>query len=117
MTAFNRMPTYQEALQTGKQKADPTTRGWYTFWAGLFSGQPTGPVAAVSIGPSPFTYTAPAGGSVIVQGGTTTQIQFTRGDGNFYVVGTTAGMFPLSQGDSLVITYSVGPPTIVFVPQ
>jgi hypothetical protein len=123
--SFNRMPTYQEPLETGdlvvskngRAKQPPTTRGWYTFWSGLFAGQPTGPVAVIAVGPSPFTYLAPVGGSVIVQGGTTTQIQFTRGDGNFYVVGTTAGMFPVAQGDSLVVTYSLGPPTAVFVPR
>jgi hypothetical protein len=111
--AFNRLPTYQEPVLT----KGVTTRGWYTFWAGLLKGQPTGPVAPLVVGPSPFTYLAPAGGTLIVQGGTTTQIQFTRGDGNLYVVGTTAGMFPLSQGDSLVVTYSLGPPNIVFVPR
>lgn len=112
---YNTPPTYEQPLTSRDGKV--TTRGWFTFWAGLGEGQPTGPVAALIAGPSPYTYLATQGGSLIVQGGTTTQIQFTRGDGNFYVTGLTAGMFPLAKGDSLVITYSVGPPTVTFVPR
>lgn len=111
--AFNRIPTYTEALVT----KGAITRGWYSFFLGLLKGQPTGPAAPVAVTSSPFTYLAAQGGSLIVSGGTTTQIQFTRGDGNFYVVGTTGGMFALSQGDSLVVTYSVGPPTVTWVPR
>lgn len=110
---YNTLPTNEQPVAS---KSGMTVRGWYSFWAGLFTGQPTGPVAPLAVGPSPFTYTALQGGTVIVQGGTTTQIRFTRGDGNVYVVGTTAGMFPLSQGDSLLVTYAV-PPTMVFVPR
>lgn len=112
---YNTLPTYEQPLTSRDSRV--TTRGWYSYWAGLFEGQPTGPVAPLAVGPSPFTYLATEAGSLIVQGGTTTQIQFTRGDGNFYVTGTTAGMFPLAKGDSLVITYSVGPPTVTFVPR
>jgi hypothetical protein len=110
---YNTIPNYDQPLVQGKN----TVRGWFSFWLGLLNGQPTGPVAPLVVGPSPFTYLAVEGGSVIVQGGTTTQIQFSRGDGNFYVTGLTAGMFPLAQGDSLVVTYPVGPPTITFVPR
>lgn len=117
MTAFNRFPTYQEPLQSGKQKDMPTTRGWFSFWSGLFAGQATGPHSAITVKSSPFTYVAPLGGSVIVQGGTTTQIKFSRDGNNFFVTGVTAGMLPVSQGDQLVVTYSVGPPTMTFVPR
>lgn len=112
---FNTLPTYEQPLTSRDGKV--TTRGWYSFWSGQSEGQPTGPAAPLVVGPSPFTYQAIQGGSLIVQGGTTTQIQFTRGDGNFYVVGTTAGMFALAKGDSLVVTYSVGPPNMIFVPR
>ena len=112
---YNTLPTYEQPLTSRDGKV--ITRGWYSFWAGQSEGQPTGPVAPLIVGPSPFTYLATAAGSVIVQGGTTTQIQFSRGDGNFYVTGVTAGMFALAKGDSLVVTYSVGPPTATFVPR
>lgn len=119
MTDFNRFPTYQEPLQTSSKgpKPPPTTRGWFTFWSGLFNGQPTGPIAGITVKSSPFTYIAPLGGAVIVQGGTTTQIQFSRDGNNFFVTGQIAGVIPVSQGDQLVVTYSVGPPTMIFVPR
>lgn len=113
MIAFNRFPTYQEPVVT----KGVTTRGWFSFWSGLFAGQPTGPTAQITVGSSPFTYVAPVAGSVIVQGGTTTQIKFSRDGNNFFVTGVTAGMLPVSQGDQLVVTYSVGPPTMTFIPK
>jgi hypothetical protein len=114
-TQYNTLPNYDQPLTSKDGRV--IMRGWYSFWAGLITGQPQGPVAPLAVGPSPFTYRAAEAGSVIVQGGTTTQIKFTRGDGNFYVTGVTAGMLPLSQGDSLVVTYAVGPPTMTFVPR
>lgn len=109
---YNRFPTYQEALTKGKN----TASGWYVFWAGLFTGQPKGPVAAISVGASPFTYQSPQGGTVYLSGGTTTQVQISRDGSNFYITGATSGPFPLSQGDLLVVSYSVSPPTATFVP-
>lgn len=113
MTQLNRMPTYQEGLS---QKG-ATTRGWYSFWAGLLKGQPTGTVSVVTVGSSPFSYVAPQGGWVIVQGGSTTKVQFSRDGANFYDTGLTAGVIPLSQGDTLVVTYSLGPPNVTFAPR
>ena len=61
-------------------------------------------------GGSPYTYTNNTGGwvSVIVQGGTVSSITFDR-DLDQFNVGTTAGMFELSPGDALTITYSSVP--------
>lgn len=111
--ALNRMPTYQEPLD---QKG-VTTRGWYTFWSGLFQGQPTGPVSVLQVGTSPFSYIAPQGGTVILSGGSTTAVQFSRDGVNLYSTGATSGMFPLSKGDTLVVTYSLAPPNMEFVPR
>lgn len=113
MTALNRMPEYKETLTL----KGSTTRGWYSFWSGLLKGQPTGPVSSVAVGASPSSFQAPQGGTVILNGGTTTQVQFSRDGSNFYITGQTAGMFPMSQGDTLVVTYPVGPPTMTFVPR
>lgn len=109
---YNRFPTYQEALTKGKD----TSSGWYRFWSGLYTGQPKGPVSALTIGPSPFTYQSAQGGTVYLSGGTTTQVQISRDGANFYPTGATSGAFPISQGDLLVVTYSVAPPTATFVP-
>jgi hypothetical protein len=113
MSTLNRMPTFQEALT---QKG-ATTRGWYTFWTGLLSGQPTSTPVSVTVGTSPFSYVAPLGGTVILQGGTTSAVSISRDGLTFYLTGVTAGCFPLSQGDTLKVTYTVGPPTMTFMPR
>lgn len=113
MTTLNRFPTYNEPLTT----KGATTRGWYTFWSGLFAGQPTGSVITVSVGPPPFTYSAPSGGTLIVQGGSTTLISFSRDGQNFIPAGVTAGPIPVAQGDQVVIAYSAAPPNVSFVPR
>lgn len=110
---FNTAPTYDEPLTIKGQIA----RGWFRLWTGLQKGQPTGPAAGVKVGSSPFRYTASQGGSLIVNGGSTTQISFSRDGVNFFILGVTVGMFPLSQGDVLQITYPVAPPTVTFVPR
>lgn len=110
---FNTAPTYEDPLST----KGVTSRGWYRFWSGIFRGQPTGPAASVTVGASPFSYTATQGGSVIVNGGSTTQIAISRDGSNFFITGLTAGMFPLSQGDIIRITYPVAPPTVTALPR
>lgn len=110
---LNRLPDFSTPLAT----KGTTSSSWMRFWQGLFSGAPTGNVSVVTVAASPFTYAAPFGGTLIINGGTVTQVQYSRDGGNFYVTGQTAGMFPVSQGDQLVVTYSVGPPTAIFVPR
>lgn len=110
---FNTAPTYDEPLTIKGQIA----RGWFRLWTGLQKGQPTGPTAAVLVGASPFKFVAAQGGTLIVNGGSTTQISFSRDGNNFFITGLTAGMFPVSQGDTVQITYPVAPPTITFVPR
>lgn len=113
MTQFNTTPEYNQQLLTKGQ----ISTAWWRFWSGLGRGQPTGPVAAITVGSSPFSYVATQGGSVIVNGGSTTQISFSRDGANFFITGQTAGMFKLAQGDTLQVTYPVAPPTMNFVPQ
>jgi hypothetical protein len=110
---FNRFPTYTETLTT----KGATTRGWYQYWSGLFQGQPTGNVSVIKVGTSPYIYVSAVGGSLIVSGGTTTLLEYSRDDQNFYVLGVTSGMFPMSLGDNIRITYSGALPTVVFVPR
>ena len=109
---FNRMPTYTDPLLQKGQ----TSRGWYNYWQALWSGSPGGAVAAVTPTPSPFTYTAPSGGVVIIQGGSVTSVSFSRDGVTNYSTGQTQGMFPVSQGDSLIIAYSSAP-NITFAPR
>lgn len=92
-----------------------TSKDWYFFWAGLYNGLPPAAVTAVTLGASPYEYTAPRAGSVIVNGGTVSLIEFSRDGTNYYNVGQVAGMFRLNATDRLRITYTVVP-TVTFVP-
>lgn len=77
--------------------------------------QPTrGAMQSITVGASPFTYTAPENGTVIVNGGTVSVVAFSR-QGTLVGTGMTAGMFPVSIGDSIRVTYSVAP-NVRFVP-
>lgn len=109
---YNRMPDVGQPLAI----KGTTASGWFRFWQGLWSGTPTGPQSVIVLQASPFTYTTPNGGSVLVSGGTVTQIKLSRDGANFYVTGQTSGVIPVSQGDQLVVSYSA-PPTMVFFPR
>ena len=106
------MPTYTEPLELGSH----TTRGWYTFWLGLLQGQPSGVVIVVVPGVSPYSYVAGTAGTVILSGGTVSKVEFSRDGVTFYVTGQTSGMFSLSMGDTLRVTYS-GVPVMTFAPK
>lgn len=109
---FNRAPTYNEALVT----KGSTTRDWYSCWTGLVNGQPTGLPSPVVPASSPYTYKATQGGTLIIQGGTVSMVSFSRDGVTNFNAGQTQGMFPLSQGDLLIITYSAAP-NLTFVPR
>ncbi len=109
---FNTLPTYDQPIVTKGY----TTRGWYSAWSGLITGQATGPAAPVTPSVSPYTYKAEQGGTLIIQGGTVSMVSFSRDGVTNFNTGQTQGMFPLSQGDLLIITYS-GAPNLTFVPR
>jgi hypothetical protein len=64
---------------------------------------------ALTVGASPYTYTNNTGNeeSVMVYGGTISQLVLSRFSGD--ALGITAGQFTLSPGDSIIVTYSVLP--------
>lgn len=111
VSQLNFIPTYQVPLEKGGH----TSKDWYFFWAGLFRGLPPENVTAVALGVSPYEYTAPRGGSIIVSGGTVSLLEFSRDGTTYYNVGAVAGMFRLGATDRFRITYTV-PPTTTFVP-
>jgi hypothetical protein len=112
MARFIQQPTYDTKLLEGST----TSKVWYFFWQALSVGNPPGPESALVVTASPFTYQATQKGFVIVSGGTVSLIQFSRTPGVNYATGETAGVFPLSAGDRLIITYTVAP-TVTFVQQ
>lgn len=74
-----------------------------------------GAIAAITVGASPFSYTAPAAGTVFVTGGTDSALQLTRG-ATTIATGFTDGPVPVSAGDIVKVTYSAAP-TMNFVPR
>jgi hypothetical protein len=86
---------------------------WYRFFQGLYQGTPPSAESTLVVGASPWTYTAPVKGFVILKGGTVSAVTFTRSVTT--VTGQTAGIFPMNQGDMLTVTYS-GLPSMVWVP-
>jgi hypothetical protein len=108
--SFQTCPAYEQPLT----KSGSTQSVWYRFFQGLYQGTPPAAEMTVSVTASPFVYTATQKGFMIVRAGTVSAIQFTRTVTT--LTGLTAGLFPLSQGDQLTVTYT-GLPTLVFVPQ
>jgi hypothetical protein len=72
------------------------------------------PVSAITPTGSPFTYTAPYWGTVVVNGGVVTVIALKR-QGTSVTTGLTDAVVPVARGDSVVVTYS-GAPTMTFIP-
>ena len=109
-TQFRQAPTYDSPLIRENQ----TNSVWYRYLQANETGVPPSGESAVTVTASPFTYTAPRKGFLIVSGGTVSAIAFAR-LGPFYGTGQTTGTFTLALNDQLKITYS-GKPTVTFVP-
>ena len=110
-TQYRQVPTYGQPLMKGTN----TTAAWYRYVQDLDLGIPFSAESAVTPTGSPFTYTAPQAGQLIVSGGTVSAITYSR-SGTFYATGQTAGMFSLSARDQLQITYSSAP-TLTWAPR
>lgn len=72
------------------------------------------PSQAVTVGASPYTYTALASGALAVSGGTISAISIIR-QGVTVATGVISGVLPVSRRDQVTITYTVLP-TVVFLP-
>lgn len=104
------VPTYEQPLVV----KDNTSSAWYRYLQQNELGTPPAAESAVIPTGSPFTYTAGRKGFLIIQGGTVSQVAFSR-SGTFYNVGQTSGAFTLDQNDQIKVTYSVAP-TLIWVP-
>lgn len=69
-------------------------------------GAPPRPIV-ITIGASPYLYTAPFAGWVVINGGTVSSITFSRDGATFFTV--PGGVVPVAQGDQVIVTYSVAP--------
>jgi hypothetical protein len=106
---YQSMPEYNQAITKGGQ----TSASWYRFFNSLYQGQPSGAEIAINVGISPYTFLAPTAGTMLIRGGTVSAIQLTRSITT--LIGLTAGLFPLANGDQLTVTYT-GLPTMVWYP-
>jgi hypothetical protein len=107
---YRTAPTYELPVMTG----DKTTAIWYRYFQANELGQPPDNESPITVGASPFTYTATRKGFAIVTGGTVSNIQLARV--GIYTTGQTSGIFPLAAGDMLKITYSGTPAAVTFFP-
>jgi hypothetical protein len=109
VSQFQSLPTYDQPITIGPNTASV----WYRFFQGLFQGKAAGGEVSVTLTGSPFSYAAPSGGFLIVQGGTVSLIQFQRSSA--HALGVTQGVVPVNAQDIVIITYSAAP-TVTFVP-
>lgn len=75
-----------------------------------------GPAVAISVTASPFVYRAPALGATVVSGGGLKNVEISRDGSTYFTVGSFRGMFPMTAGDYLRVTYTVAP-TMTFIPR
>lgn len=73
----------------------------------------TAPSTGVAVGASPFTYVAPANGTVVLRGGLVSTVEIGR-SGSFTTAGILNGAVSVSKGDQLRVTYATWWPTMTF---
>lgn len=73
------------------------------------------PAQSITVGASPFTYTAAFDGTVAITGGTVSAIAIIRQSATV-ATGLTTGLIPLSRSDQVQVTYSASP-TMTFLPR
>lgn len=108
----NNLPSYDQPLSTKEW----TSKDWYLFWANVYTGIPSDAISNITVGASPFSYTAPLGGFVLLTGGTVSAVELSRDGTTYYTFPTTSGQFIVASGDVLRVTYTVLP-TMVMVPK
>jgi hypothetical protein len=89
------------------------TPAWYGFFYDLTSDAT--PFEAITVGASPFTYTAVHPGMMLIIGGTVSAVGLIRGRITIAATGLVAGFFPMAAKDQLVTTYT-GVPTMWYIP-
>lgn len=68
----------------------------------------------VTVGASPFTFTAPRNGLLFLSGGTLSAIQYSRG-ASLNVLGASTNQIYVMAGDQVRVTYLLAP-AITFLP-
>jgi hypothetical protein len=68
-----------------------------------------------AVGASPFAYTVPAYGNLVISSGTVSAVTITRAGQSAVNIGVVAGMVPVQAGDVVTVTYTVAP-VMTFIP-
>lgn len=74
----------------------------------------SGPAVTVTPTGSPFTYTAPSNGAILLNGGTLSTMQYKRGS-TTSLLGLGTSQIVVAAGDQVTFSY-LTPPTITFIP-
>ena len=111
MTTYRQAPKYEQPLTVGQD----TAAWWYRWFADTDVGTPPSSETKVVLTGSPFSYTAPSKGYLIIQGGSVSAVHITRVAN--WNTGQTQGLFPVSKNDMLIITYTGGGPYVTFFSQ
>jgi hypothetical protein len=72
--------------------------------------------ATVTIGASPYIFTTPAQGALLVSGGPVTLIELSKDGVTWYPLGVTQGQIQMVPNDHVRITY-MNAPTLTFFPR
>lgn len=97
---------------------------WWQFLLSQFnrtggtSGtSPGGNPVSVPLGASPVAFTAPADGTLFVSGGGVTNMQIARSGNPYFNTGQFYAPVPMSNGDTVRITFVSPPPAVTFLPR
>jgi hypothetical protein len=111
-------PFPQNSAPATEGGADPLAQIWYyllrTFWQRQGGSGSVLPSVIVNPDMSPYLYSSDINGTLVVQGGTVSEISIVRGTSNI-VTGLIQGPVPMLRGDTVAITYSIKP-NITFLP-
>ncbi len=94
---------------------------WYQFFVSLWQrtgggkGGAPNPIVNIDVTASPFSYIAPIAGNVWIDPGTYCKVTMERGGDVLSFGYVTRGIFPLSVGDVLTVTYTTYPPVMHFI--
>jgi hypothetical protein len=108
---YRKVPQFNQKLITG----ETTHSAWYRYFTQNELGTPPTSETVLTVGASPYSFTAPMKGFIVVSGGTVSKITFSRLTGTAWTTGQTQGCIPVAQNDAVSVTYTVKP-TVVFVP-
>lgn len=87
-----------------------------TFVGGSEPGTLINLIDDVPVAPDSFTYEASIPGSLLIQGGTMSVINLIRGRLTINLGGSFEGFIPMGLKDRVLITYSVIPTAVWFLP-